>query len=438
VADASRLGISLNGRSPTGPDVQRHGLGPNLVPVTSETLPDVVNSPFDPWDEGHRSDPKPFYKAMRESAPVYRGIGPVTRRRFWFLTRYDDVVEALRNPALGREWKKLPEDVREQHYVDEQEEFEMVNRHLLNLDPPDHTRLRRLVSHAFTSRRIADLEPRIHDLANRLLDGLDDGDDLIAKLALPVPITVIAELLGVPIDDQAHFRDMVDRNLRGSSEEEMIAAGLELLGYVNEAIEYRRATPGDDLLSALIHLEEDGDSLDHMELLSMVQLLLIAGHETTVNLIGNGMIELMRHPDQQGRLTDAPELVSPAIEEMLRFNGPVETPFPRFAYETIEIGGERIPQGDVVIPVLMAANNDPEQFAEPERFDIGRDPNRHVAFGNGIHYCLGAPLARLEARIVIGSLLERHPRISMAVSHDELHWNSGFFLRGVRSLPVAI
>ncbi len=399
-------------------------------------LPDVVNSPFDPWDESHRPDPKPFYAAMRETAPVYMGIGPVTRRRFWFLTRYDDVVDALRNPALGREWKKLPEPLREQHSFDQPEEFEIVSRHLLNFDPPDHTRLRRLVTHAFTTRRIADLEPRIQELAHRLLEEISDGDDLIAKFALPIPITVIAELLGVPIDDQAHFRDMVDRNLRGSSEDEMMTAGLELLGYVNEAIEFRRTSPGNDLLSALIHLEEDGDKLDHSELLSMVQLLLIAGHETTVNLIGNGMIELMRHPDQRLRLVAEPGLLPTAIEEMLRFNGPVETPFPRIVYETIEMGGERIPQGDIVIPVLMSANNDPEQFDDPERFDIARAPNRHVAFGSGIHYCLGAPLARLEGRVAIGSLLERHPNVSMAVADEEIHWNSGFFLRGVRSLPV--
>lgn len=406
--------------------------------MTSEALPEVINSPFDPWDETHRPDPKPIYKAMRERAPVYRGIGPVTRRRFWFLTRYDHVVDSLRNPQLGREWKKLPEQVREQHHFEQEEQFEVVSRHLLNVDPPDHTRLRRLVSHAFTNKRMADLEPRIQDLADRLLEDLSDGDDLIEKLALPVPITVIAELLGVPIDDQAHFRDMVDRNLRGSSEQEMIAAGLELIGYVNEAIEYRRSDPGDDLLSALIHLEEDGDSLDHSELLSMVQLLLIAGHETTVNLIGNGMIELMRHPDEQRRLVDDPALLPTAIEEMLRFNGPVETPFPRFAYDSVEMGGQRIPQGDVVIPVLMAANNDPEQFPDPEVFDIGREPNRHVAFGSGIHYCLGAPLARLEARTVIGALLDRHPGISIAVDDIDLHWNSGFFLRGVRELPISV
>jgi cytochrome P450 len=404
--------------------------------VTREAVSPVVNSPFDPWDEGHRPDPKPFYAEMRESLPVYRGIGPVTRRSFWFLTRYDDVVEALRNPVLGREVAKLPDGIREQHEFEGDEDFELLNRHLLNLDPPDHTRLRKLVSHASTTKRIRDLEPRIQSLTESLLDELTDGDDLIEKLALPVPVTVIVELLGVAIEDQARFRDMVDRSLRGESEEEIRAAGFELIAYVNDAIDFRRTSPGDDLLSALIHLEEDGDRLDRPELIAMVQLLLIAGHETTVNLIGNGTVELLRHPDQKERLIDDPGLLSSAIEEGLRFNGPVETTFPRVAFESTEIGGERILQGDMVIPVLMAANSDPEQFPEPDRFDISRDPNRHVvAFGSGIHYCLGAPLARLEARVVFASLLGRLPGIDFANDPADLHWTSGFFLRGCEAAP---
>lgn len=406
--------------------------------MTTEVFSDSVNQTFDPWDHSYRHDPKPFYKELRETAPVYRGIGPQTRRSFWFLTRYDDVVDSLRNPLLGREVGKLPADVRHQHEFEVDETLQMVNRHVLNLDPPDHTRLRRLVSHAFTSKRIQDLEPRIRDLTATLLDDLGEGDDLIGKLALPVPVTVIAELLGVPIDDQMHFRRLVDRMLRSPSEEDSMSASLEFLQYMNEAIEQRRAEPGDDLLSALLHLEDDGDTLDHSELLSMVQLLLIAGHETTVNLIGNGTIELMRHPSEKARLIEDRELLPSAIEEMLRFNGPVETPFPRFAYEDLEIGGVEIPQGDVVIPVLMAANNDPAQFPEPERFDIARDPNRHVAFGSGIHYCLGAPLARLEATIVFDSLLDRFPEIDFAVDDADLQWNEGFFLRGVKHLPVSI
>lgn len=406
--------------------------------MTTEALPDVVNSPFDPWDESHRSDPKPLYEAMRETAPVYRGIGPETRRSFWFLTRYDDVVASLRNPLLGREWQRLPDEVREQHDFDEPDALKMVNRHVLNLDPPDHTRLRRLVTHAFTSKRIQDLEIRIRNLTSRLLDDVQDGDDLVENVALPVPVTVIAELLGVPIGDQMHFRGLVDRLLRPVSEEDSMSAGFEFLGFMNDAIEHRRNTPGADLLSALVHLEDEGDTLDHSELLSMVQLLLIAGHETTVNLIGNGMVELMRHPDERDRLLTDPDLLTSAIDEMLRFNGPVETSFPRFAYEDLEVAGAEIPQGDLVIPVLMAANNDPDQFPDPGRFDIARDPNRHVAFGSGIHYCLGAPLARLEAAIVIGSILDRWPQIDFATDPSDLEWSSGFFLRGVRHLPVRI
>ena len=406
--------------------------------MATEILPDVVNSPFDPWDESHRKDPKTLYAAMRERAPVYGGIGPETRRSFWFLTRYQDVVVSLRNPLLGREWQRLPPDVRDQHDFDEPESLELVNRHLLNLDPPNHSRLRRLVSHAFTSKRIHDLGPRIRSLTSDLLEDLEDGDDLVEKVALPVPVTVIAELLGVPIDDQKHFRGLVDRMLRPVSDQDSMNAGFEFLGYVNGAIEHRRKSPGEDLLSALIHLEDEGDTLDHSELLSMIQLLLIAGHETTVNLIGNGMVELMRHPGERDRLVADLDLLPPAIEEMLRFNGPVETSFPRFAYEDLKIAGVEIPQGDMVIPVLLAANNDPRRFPDPETFDITREPNRHVAFGFGIHYCLGAPLARLEAAIVVGSLLERWPRIDFASDPDDLEWSSGFFLRGVRHLPVRI
>lgn len=400
----------------------------------------IVNEPFDPWDDSLRSDPHSLYHSMRELSPVYRGVGPQTGRSFWFLTRYDDVVSALRDPRLGREVGRLPEHARAQHVFEGEEAFAMVNRHVLNMDPPDHTRLRRLVSTAFTHRRVRELEPRISEITHGLLDemALQEEPDLIRDVAAPVPIIVIAELLGIPIEDRGWFRRVVDRNLRGSSDEEAMAAGLELMTYTSEAIERRRTEPGADLLSDLIHIEEEGDRLDHAELLSMVQLLLIAGHETTVNLIGNGMLELMSHPDQMSRLASDPGLIDPAIEEMLRFNGPVETPFPRFVYEDVDIGGTTIPCGDVVIPVLLAANRDPSQFPDPDRFDITRDPNKHVAFGFGIHYCLGAPLARAEARIVVSSLLARFGMMSLAIDRESLDWNPGFFLRGVRSLPTSI
>ena len=381
-----------------------------------------------------------MYRAMRDEAPVYRAIGPVTRRTFYFLTPYDTVLAALRDPRLGREWQKLPAEVRDQHHFPEMDLFEMVNRHVLNLDPPDHTRLRRLVSSAFTPRRIRELEPRIIEVAARCLDAIEGEDefDLISQLAMPLPVTVIAELLGVPIEDQDHFRDLVDRLLRPADDAAGMAAGMEMIQYINRAIEHRKSEPGDDLLSALIHLEEEGDRLDHSELLSMVQLLLIAGHETTVNLIGNGMLELMSHPDQFEMLREDESLLDSAIEEMLRFNGPVETTFPRFAYEDVELDGVTVECGDQVIPVLLAANRDPSRFDDPDRFDITRDPNKHIGFGFGIHYCLGAPLARLEAKVAFQALLQRHPNMQLAVRREALEWTPDPFLRGVRELPVVV
>ena len=396
-----------------------------------------ANEPFDPWDPANRPDPHRMYRQMREQSPVYRGIGPVTGRSFWFLTRYEDVSQALRDQRMGREIRKVPEAVRAQHEFEGGEAFEMINRHMLNYDPPDHTRLRRLVSHTFTPKRIRELQPRIDEITADLLSTIDGEFDLIADLALPLPITVIAEMLGVPIEDVDLFRTMVDRVLRPSSEEAALTAGMDLIQYINEAIEYRRSRPGDDLLSALIHVEDNGDRLDHFELLSMVQLLLIAGHETTVNLVGNGMIELMSHPDQQKQLVSYPELIDSAIEEMLRYNGPVETPFPRFAYEDVEMSDTVIPAGDQIVPVLLGANRDPDHFDDPDSFDISRDPNKHLAFGFGVHYCLGAPLARLEARSAIGQLLARMPEVHLTIDRDDLQWHPDFFLRGVKSIPVA-
>jgi len=276
---------------------------------------------------------------------------------------------------------------------------------MLNANPPDHTRLRRLVSSAFTPKRIRDLEPRIHEITDGLLDGLEDEGDLIHDFALPIPVIVIAELLGVSVDDLDWFRTTVDGFLRPRSPEAAIAPGMELIAYINDAIEYRAEHPGDDLLSALIAIEEDGDKLDHAELMSMVNLLLIAGHETTVNLIGNGMLELMRHPSEQQRLVADPGMIDTAIEEMVRYNGPVETSLPRFAYEDVEIRGVTVPAGDMIIPVLASANRDPEVFDDPDTFDIGRDPNKHIGLG---------------------------------ADPDTLEWNDGFFLHGVRSLPVAL
>jgi cytochrome P450 PksS len=213
---------------------------------------------------------------------------------------------------------------------------------------------------------------------------------------------------------------------------------MEFIGYLNDAIESRRQEPRDDLLTALINAEEEGDRLDHTELLAMVFLLLVAGHETTVNLIGNGMLALLRNPDQLDRLRAAPEAMPGAVEELLRYEGPVGVATSRWAFEDVEYGDAVIPGGEIVIPVLLAANRDPAVFEESDRLDVGRDPNRHIAFGSGIHLCLGAPLARLEGRIAFTALLDRYAQMQLAATAEELSWNDDFFLRGLRSLPLAV
>jgi cytochrome P450 len=397
---------------------------------------------FDPNDPAHLPYPHPLFHQMRQQAPVYRYIGPRTGRTFWYLTRYADVQRALRDPDVGRELDRLPDELASVHRQWRDDALAVVSRHVLNLDPPDHTRLRRLMTPAFGARTVTAMRSRIEEIAAGLVDAAasaaDDGDggfDLIESVAMPLPIMVIAELLGIPIDDRIQFRTWVDDVMRGDADRAR-SSGMEFIAYVNERIEERRAQPGEDLLSQLIQAEQDGDRLDHTELLSSVFLLLIAGHETTVNLIGNGMLELLRHPEQLVRLRTYPDLMEPAIEEIVRYNGPVGHSAVQFAMADVDFDGVVVPHGDIVVPVLLAANRDPAVFPDPDVFDIGRSPNRHLGFGHGIHFCLGAPLARLEGRIAIDALLRTFPLLTLAVDPSELEWNPGLFLRGVRRLPL--
>jgi cytochrome P450 len=398
----------------------------------------VTGQMFDPNDPVHLPDPHPLFHQMRQQAPIYRYIGPRTGRTFWYLTRYADVQRALRDPHIGRQLDRLPDRLAETHRQWQDDTLAAASRHVLNLDPPDHTRLRRLMTPAFGARTVAALRPRIEEITAGLLEAVADGSDafdLIESVAMPLPILVIAELLGIPIDDRVQFRTWVDDVMRGDAAQAR-SSGMEFIAYVNECIEERRARPGEDLLSQLIQAEQDGDRLDHVELLSSVFLLLIAGHETTVNLIGNGMLELLRHPDQMARLRAYPDLMESAIEEIVRFNGPVGHSAMQFAMADVDFDGVRIPQGDIVVPALLAANRDPAVFPDPDVFDIGRSPNRHLGFGHGIHFCMGAPLARLEGRIAIDALVRTFPHLALAVDPSALEWNPGLFLRGVRRLPL--
>lgn len=387
-----------------------------------------------------RANPQAMYAEMRQHDPIYSALGPMSGHRFWFFTRYEDVVAVLRNQHFVKDARKNLKPEFAFRYVAENPDpvWEAINHHLLNLDTPDHTRLRSLVHKAFTPNQIRALEPRIHQIATELLNNIGDkpDGDLLNDFAFPLPITVIAEMLGVHSNMRDKFRHWTQAILFGMDEQAGMLAVMEFVQYVNELIEERREKDQGDILSALVRAEEEGDTMSHMELLSMVFLLLVAGHETTVNLIGNGALALMQHPEQMQKLQENPQLIGSAVEEMLRYNGPVEAPTWRYASQDIEIGGVTIPEGDVVLPSLLAANRDPAVFENPDTFDITRDPNPHVAFGNGIHYCLGAPLARMEGTIAINALLARYPELRLNAPVEKLEWNASLLIHGMKALPV--
>jgi cytochrome P450 len=316
---------------------------------------------------------------------------------------------------------------------------------MLDKDPPDHERLRRLVSKAFTPRLIERMRPRVQEIADTLLDAVKKKDkggmDLIDDYAFPLPITVIAELLGVTAEDRNRFREWSDAAVSGDTTQEYVEKILlphmqAFIAYLRGLFEEKRRDPKDDLISALVLAEEAGDKLSEDELLAMVFLLLVAGHETTVNLIGNGTLALLQNPDQLQKLKDDPSLIKPAIEELLRYDGPVETSTERFAREDVAIGDMVIPKGEMVMVVIAAADHDPERFPEPDAMDIARADNKHLAFGKGIHHCLGAPLARMEGQIALGTLLRRMPDLRLKSSPESLTWRPGMVLRGLTGLPV--
>jgi cytochrome P450 PksS len=377
---------------------------------------------------------------MRREAPVCRLIEPHRGIPVWLVTRYKDAIEVLRHPRLVKDPHALRDEDRSRYF--RLEELSPLTQHMLNADPPKHTRLRSLVSKVFTPRRVEDLRPRIEAICQQLLDTAlpRGGVDLLDAYAFPVPITVIAELLGVPLEDQHQFREwtgvLINPRAHGGLEAQR-KAGMQFITYFQELIARRRGTPQEDLLSGLLAVEEQGDRLNPLELVSMLFLLLVAGHETTVNLIGNGVWALLKHPEQLERLRADPALIDSAVEEMLRYASPVETSTARFTVEELELFGQRVPAGEMVSAALLSANHDPEQFPEPERFDLTREPNRHIAFGFGSHFCLGAPLARLEASIAINALLARIPRLCFASDPDALSWRESAFIRGLKHFPVA-
>jgi cytochrome P450 len=386
-----------------------------------------------------RANPQAIYARMREQDPVHCAVGPVSGNNFWFITRYDDCVAALKNQTFGKEYRKrLPEHILAKYGPDEPA-FAMMNQNMLFVDPPDHTRLRSLVHKAFTPRMIENLRPRIQTIADDLLDkmGSSGETDLLTSFAFPLPITVIAELLGIPASDQHQFREWTRGMLFSSNMEEINLAALSFVMYMHQMFDDRRIHPQEDLISGLVAVEEAGDKLSTEELISMVFLLLVAGHETTVNLIGNGTLALLQHRDQLDKLRQDPTLIKNAVEEMLRYNGPIEAATNRWAFDNVKMGDKTIPLGDIVLVALASANRDPSVFPNPDKFDITRaEASKHIGFGNGLHYCLGAPLARMEGTIAINALVQRLPKLDLAVSTNELKWNESILLHGMKEMPV--
>jgi cytochrome P450 len=390
--------------------------------------------PYD--DPAFTADPFPFLRTLRERGPIHRVV-LANGLEAWLVTRYEDGLAAISDPRMSSDVNDAS-DPRLREHPPAAGPFP---RSMLRLNPPDHTRLRHLVSRAFTPRRTAELRPRIQKIADQLLDAVTPlgRADLVTDFALPLPVTVISELLGVPADDRDGFQEwtqvMLDQRFGQPEYERLNEAWREMRSYLERLLATKRIAPEDDLLSALITARDDEERLDEEELVAMVFLLLVAGYITTVNLIGSGMAALLAHPDQLNLLREDPRMLPNAIEEFLRYDGPVNPGMTRFPTEEIDIAGVRIPRGDTVVIALAIADRDPARFPDPERLDVSRDENAHLAFGHGIHYCLGAPLARLEGQIAIGTLLQRLPGIALAVPAADLQWQGGG-LRGLKHLPV--
>jgi len=383
-----------------------------------------------------KANPYPVYARLRTEAPVYRTTVAFWLPAIWIVTRYDDVVRILKDPRFSKDYIRaypwIPPSMR------------MMFRHLLSIDPPDHTRLRSLVQKAFTPGLIEGLRSRIQGICDDLLDRAGDGEtiELIEAYALPVPLTIISDLLGVPLKDRGRFGPWTKKVAAASASASVgdflraLPALARLSRYIRGLVTLRRASPQDDLMTALVRAEESGDRLTEDEIVSMVVLLLLAGHETTVHLIASGALTLMQYPGQRMRMQDTPEVRASAIDEILRYASPVEFATPRVTLEDVTIGSVTIPRGELVGVSLGSANHDESQFPDPETFDIAREPNRHVAFGMGSHFCLGAALARLEGEIALTTLFRRFPGLHLAVPPDSLRWRKSLALRGLAELPV--
>jgi cytochrome P450 len=387
-------------------------------------------------EDSYYQDPQGFFARLRESRPVAPVHMPAYGRA-WVVTRYADVRAVLTDPRLAKDVHRWPGGGRSRP-----SEATGVYAHMLHADPPEHTRLRRFVQKPFASRRAA-LRSRAEEIAAYLLDEMptrvDAIVDLLSQYARPLPIAVICELLGIPVADREWMRDAV---YAYDEHTEQARVERELAAYFTELIAAKRAEPGDDLVSELVTVSDNADSagegLTGNELVSTVFLLVMAGFDTTVNLIASGTLALLTHPEEMARLRQDQLLLPAAVEELLRFTSPVNHANDRFTTEDVQIGDVVIPAGEWVIPAIASADWDQARFPDPDRLDLGRDTSGHLAFGHGVHHCLGAPLARMEAEVALGALLSRFPRIALAVPSSELRWRPVSLMNGLEFLPVRL
>jgi len=380
-----------------------------------------------------KANPYPFYARLQADTPVLR-----TRALFgltaWLVTRYDDVLTVLKEDRFANNWlRRAPIAFR---YV------KPLTRHMLVSDPPDHTRLRTLVHKAFTPRMVERLRERIHCVCDGLLNAAEPRGqiDLVTDYALPIPLTVIGELLGIPPADRLRFHSWSRTMISASARLDIFRALPDLwlfFRHLRKLIAERRARPRDDLITALVQAEEAGDKLSDDELQSMITLLLIAGYETTVNLISCGALALLQNPSESERVQQNPALAESAVEELLRFTSPIDIASVRLVREQLQLGSQKLKRGELVLAALASANHDESQFPNPEMLDIAREPNRHLAFGQGAHFCLGAPLARLEGRIALTTLFGRVANLRLTIPAQDLRWRKSLGLRGLESLPLA-
>jgi cytochrome P450 len=401
--------------------------------VATETSQDFY---FNPWDENFRANPYPHYRPLLAGPPRILDMG----YKFVLASRYADVRAILMDHATFSSVQPTGMGFDEQMKA-----FGDVPT-MLGSDPPTQTRLRRLVSRDFTPRRIRELEPRIREIAKNLIDATErKGEfDVMADLANPLPVMVISDLLGVPPEEYQQFKNWSDKIVEADNTlpgmpipEEIKNAFTELKAYFAGEIVRRRKNPGPDLVSALVAAHDEAEALSADELLQFVVLLLLAGNETTTNLIGNGMLALGRNPDSIAALRSKPERMRGAIEEMLRYDGPVQATFRTATKDTV-VGGTPIAAGMGAFVIIAAANRDPAQFKDPEKFDITREPNEHMAFGDGIHFCIGAPLARMEGSIAIGAALDRFPNLRLKNPDAPVTYKGSYFLRGLSRLDMAL